>query len=159
MIEKSKQPGMLTKVRALKTDTGIKDKFLDHFLESMAKSYRGIRGRLPQANALNEFCATLPDNITSPVWRINGEAAFICNIILMNLKWHTGLDPPTLQSKFSIQSSSVSSSTFGEMLYRTNPRKLAQRDICLKRDCLPSIHLDLVAPSSRVQRLSTTPVH
>ena len=93
MIEKSKQPGTLTKVRALKTDTGIKDKFLDHFLESMAKSYRGIRGRALQANALDEFCATLPDNIISPVWRINGEVPFLSKNILTKFTQHSGLDP------------------------------------------------------------------
>ena len=73
MIEKSKQPGMLTKVRNLKTETGIKDAFLEHFLRGMAKSYQGIRGRSLQADALNEFCATLPNNVISPVWRIDGE--------------------------------------------------------------------------------------
>ena len=73
MIEKSKRLGTITQVRNMKTETGIKDTFLEHFLERMANSYRDVKGRAPKTQALGEFCATsLPANIISPVWRIGG---------------------------------------------------------------------------------------
>jgi len=73
MIEKSKQIGTITEVRNIKTNTGIKDTFLDHFLKKMADSYRGLKGKAAKTQALNEFCATaLPANIISPVWRVDG---------------------------------------------------------------------------------------
>lgn len=73
MIKKSKRIGTITKVRKAKTNTGIKDAFLDHFLKKMADSYRSLKGKAAKTQALDEFCAVaLPANIISPVWRVDG---------------------------------------------------------------------------------------
>jgi hypothetical protein len=73
MIEHSKKVGTITQVRGIRTRSGIKDTFLEHFLKKMADSYRGLRGRSQKTQALNEFCATsLPTNMISPIWRVDG---------------------------------------------------------------------------------------
>ena len=81
MIEKSKRLGTITEVRNMKTETGIKDTFLEHFLNRMADSYRNVKGKVPKTRALDEFCATsLPANIVSPVWRIDGMLRIVMTV-------------------------------------------------------------------------------
>lgn len=53
--------------------TGCKDTFQEHFLEKMAESYKGISGHTHQQDALNKCIASFPNNILSPVWRLEGE--------------------------------------------------------------------------------------
>lgn len=79
IIEKSKRPGTITQVQNTKTDTGIKDTFLDHFLKKMADSYCGLKGKATKA--LNKFCVTfLPIKIISPVWRVNGTLHLLVTV-------------------------------------------------------------------------------
>lgn len=53
--------------------TGIKDTFLEVFLERMYLSYKNKAGKSEKQHALDEFRATLPANILSPVWQIRGQ--------------------------------------------------------------------------------------
>ena len=62
--------GNLTKIQNHKTMTGLKDTFLKVFLSRMYASYKEKTSRLEKQHALNDFRATLPANILSPVWRI-----------------------------------------------------------------------------------------
>ncbi|KAI9435019.1 hypothetical protein BJY52DRAFT_1131296, partial [Lactarius psammicola] len=66
--------GKVSKIKAHKTSTGIKDTFLDAFLERMHLSYRDISTRHEKQVALDNFRATLPANTSmlSPVWQIQG---------------------------------------------------------------------------------------
>ncbi|KAI0259692.1 hypothetical protein BC834DRAFT_806373, partial [Gloeopeniophorella convolvens] len=72
MVVEAGQVGNLTKIKAHKTSTGIKDTFLDVFLERMYLSYKDKGGKVAKQNALNNFKRTLPENMLSPVWRIRG---------------------------------------------------------------------------------------
>ena len=75
MIEISKRVGTITQVQNIKTNTGIKDTFLDHFLKMMADSYRGLTSKVEKTQVLDQFCATsLPAEIISPVWRVDGAS-------------------------------------------------------------------------------------
>ena len=60
--------GNQTKVKAMKTASGLKDTYLDVFIDRMAKSYKNKRGVEQKQRALDEFKQTLPTNIISPVW-------------------------------------------------------------------------------------------
>lgn len=72
MIASSKVVGNKTKVGGFKTEKGVKDVYLDHFLNDMFRSYEGLRGRDARQRALDEHCEKLPTTMTSPVWRIQG---------------------------------------------------------------------------------------
>ncbi|KAI0259241.1 hypothetical protein BC834DRAFT_833886, partial [Gloeopeniophorella convolvens] len=72
MVVEAGQVGNLTKIKAHKTNTGIKDTFLDAFLERMYLSYKDKSGKVAKQNALDNFKHTLPENMLSPVWRIRG---------------------------------------------------------------------------------------
>ncbi|KAI9442451.1 hypothetical protein H4582DRAFT_1809218 [Lactarius indigo] len=72
MAGEAGQVGNLTKIRAHRTTTGIKDTFFEVYLDRMYLLYndRGSRGE--KQLALDLFRATLPANILSPIWRIRG---------------------------------------------------------------------------------------
>lgn len=72
MIADSKVVGKKTKVGSFKTETGIKDRYLDHFLDCMFHSYKELRGQDTRQRALDTYCGTLPTTLISPVWRIEG---------------------------------------------------------------------------------------
>ncbi|KAI0258168.1 hypothetical protein BC834DRAFT_836247, partial [Gloeopeniophorella convolvens] len=72
MVTEAGQVGNITKIKAHKTNTGIKDTFLDVFLERMYLSYKDKSGKVAKQNALDSFKHTLPENMLSPVWRIRG---------------------------------------------------------------------------------------
>ena len=64
--------GNVSKIRAHKTSTGIKDTFLETFLEWMHLSYKNKSGKYEKQVALDRFRSTLPESASmfSPVWRI-----------------------------------------------------------------------------------------
>ena len=84
MIASSKVVGNKMKVKGFRTEKGIKDTYLEHFLGGMFDSYKGLRGPDAQQRALNVYCETLPAMLVSPVWRI--EAAVISRMIHGELK-------------------------------------------------------------------------
>jgi hypothetical protein len=66
--------GNVSKIRAQKTSTGIKDTFLETYLNWMHLSYKSKSSRQDKQVALDNFRSTLPANtkMLSPVWRIRG---------------------------------------------------------------------------------------
>ncbi|KAG1749271.1 hypothetical protein EDB19DRAFT_1629684 [Suillus lakei] len=65
--------GNQTQIKQRKTATGIKDTFFESFLNHLAESYSKIRGgNRAKQEALDRAKETLPENVTSPVWRIKG---------------------------------------------------------------------------------------
>jgi hypothetical protein len=72
MFETMKSPRNQTKVKMQKTETGIKDRYLDFFLDKMASSYRKNDPKHIQQEALNEHVSKLTHDVYSPVWRIHG---------------------------------------------------------------------------------------
>ena len=73
MFQLAKQVGNQTAIKNEKTKTGLKDTYLDGFLDRMAASYKDCRGTTAKQSALDEFVATLPQNVLSPIWRIRGR--------------------------------------------------------------------------------------
>lgn len=65
--------GNQSKIKALKTSSGLKDTYLETFLGRIAGSYSKKRTKQSKQTALDEFMRTLPGNVLSPVWRIKGE--------------------------------------------------------------------------------------
>ncbi len=61
-----------TKVQNMRTESGVKDTYQMFFLDKIFKSYKKKRGRESKQAALDREIETLPDIITSPVWRIKG---------------------------------------------------------------------------------------
>ncbi|KAL1726516.1 hypothetical protein EV714DRAFT_219219 [Schizophyllum commune] len=55
-----------------RTETGIKDTYQLHFMESLFASYNKKRGRDNKLAALSAKVSKLPSNTMSPVWRIHG---------------------------------------------------------------------------------------
>lgn len=61
-----------TKVQQMRTSSGVKDTYQLHFLEKLFSSYKNKRGTQDKQTALDAEIKNLPDDITSPVWRIKG---------------------------------------------------------------------------------------
>jgi len=61
-----------TKVQKMRTESGVKDTYQMFFLDKIFKSYKKKRGRESKQAALDREIKSLPDIITSPVWRIKG---------------------------------------------------------------------------------------
>ena len=60
MFQLTKQVGNQTAIKNEKTKTGLKDMYLDAFLDRMAASYKDCRGTTAKQSVLDEFVATLP---------------------------------------------------------------------------------------------------
>jgi hypothetical protein len=73
--------GNQTRIKDLKTSTGIKDTYLDFFLDRMFTSYKKKRGITEKKKALDELVASLPECILSPVWRINGNVSYFIIVL------------------------------------------------------------------------------
>jgi hypothetical protein len=68
-----------TKVQKMRTESGVKDTYQMFFLDKIFKSYKKKRGRELKQAALDREIKSLPDIITSPVWRIKGaKFPFAC---------------------------------------------------------------------------------
>ncbi|KAJ6569397.1 hypothetical protein B0H19DRAFT_1257049 [Mycena capillaripes] len=61
-----------TKVKDMRTETGLKDKFQMVFIDKLFNSYKKKRGPETKCAALDAMLASLPQNTMSPVWRIKG---------------------------------------------------------------------------------------
>jgi hypothetical protein len=64
--------GNLSRVKAMKTASGLKDTYLESFMDHMASSYKKKQGKDAKQKALDDLKQTLPENVISPVWRIKG---------------------------------------------------------------------------------------
>ena len=64
--------GTQTKVKQMRTDSGVKDTYQMFFIDKIFRSYKKKRGTATKQAALDAQLEALPDNITSPVWRIKG---------------------------------------------------------------------------------------
>ncbi|KAJ7435966.1 hypothetical protein B0H11DRAFT_2256623 [Mycena galericulata] len=85
-----------TKVKNMRTASGIKDTFQLVFLEKLFDSYKGKRGVNAKQEALDSKLRSLPKNTTSPVWRIKGQIVHeaVNGAVIDNDKSpNTGLDP------------------------------------------------------------------
>ncbi|KAF9487548.1 hypothetical protein BDN71DRAFT_1404584, partial [Pleurotus eryngii] len=65
-------PGSKTRVKAMRTETGIKDTYQLHFIEQLFDSVKGKHGEAAKQAAINTKLRSFPSNVTSPVWHING---------------------------------------------------------------------------------------
>ncbi|KAK7027831.1 hypothetical protein R3P38DRAFT_3315357 [Favolaschia claudopus] len=61
-----------TKIKSLRTETGLKDTFQLVFIEKLFASYHKKRGAQTKQAALDAAVAALPKETMSPVWRIRG---------------------------------------------------------------------------------------
>jgi hypothetical protein len=78
MFAMASQVGKQTKIKELKTSTGTKDTFLDHFLEKLAGSYKKKQGTAAKQAVLDSQIHSLPTNVFSPVWQIKGIWTTTC---------------------------------------------------------------------------------
>uniref|UniRef100_A0A8H7XVA1 Uncharacterized protein n=1 Tax=Psilocybe cubensis TaxID=181762 RepID=A0A8H7XVA1_PSICU len=69
-LEQAKMIGTKSKLRAAKTETGIKDVFQDFFIEKLFKSYKGKVSTQAKEKALKAAVDKLPGDIKSPVWKL-----------------------------------------------------------------------------------------
>ena len=72
--------GNQSKVKDKKTSTGLKDTFLEHYLDGMAASYKKRCGGNSKQQGLDEFTQELPENVYSPVWCIKGNTSLEISI-------------------------------------------------------------------------------
>ncbi|KAG2029933.1 hypothetical protein BDR03DRAFT_1017714 [Suillus americanus] len=86
--------GNQTQIKQRKTSMGIKDTFLDLFLNCLAESHCKIRGgNKPKQEAPDRVKETLPENVISPVWQIKGLSTVftvLCRIDFNNIP---GINP------------------------------------------------------------------
>ncbi|KAI0311059.1 hypothetical protein OF83DRAFT_1177947 [Amylostereum chailletii] len=63
--------GKMTQVGKLKTERGVKDTFLEHFLDKVSNFSKRLKGKTAdKQNTINEYIQELPEFPVSPVWRI-----------------------------------------------------------------------------------------
>ncbi|KAI6028155.1 hypothetical protein EDC04DRAFT_2605807 [Pisolithus marmoratus] len=75
--------GNQTKIKNIKTSTGLKDRYLDYFLDEMASSYKKKHGNSSKQQALEEFVQKLPNNVYSPVWHIKDTPVEVLHTVLL----------------------------------------------------------------------------
>lgn len=85
-FEKATVVGNKTALKNLRTEKGVKDTIQEFFLDKLFTSYSGKKGLAQKKQALDNAVRQLPNNITSPVWRIDGELlfypiCFYCNLV------------------------------------------------------------------------------
>jgi hypothetical protein len=93
MFEEASTLDSKTKVQSMRTESGIKDTHQMFFLEKLFKSYKGKRGRESKQAALDTELGSLPDIITSPVWRIKGAVHIALSLSILTQTLASGLDP------------------------------------------------------------------
>ncbi|KAI6007742.1 hypothetical protein F5J12DRAFT_921093 [Pisolithus orientalis] len=64
--------GNQTKIKEKMTSTGLKDTYLEYFINGMAASCKRQHGSSSKQEALDVFIKGLPENVYSPVWCIKG---------------------------------------------------------------------------------------
>lgn len=67
----AKSVGAKTRIKTEKTENGIKDTVQDFFLDKLFASYKNTQPNQTKQAALDAAVAQLPDDITSPVWRLS----------------------------------------------------------------------------------------
>jgi hypothetical protein len=72
MFTEALKLGMQTKVKKMRTKSGVKDTYQMVFIDKIFQSYKNKRGTASKQAALDTLLETLPNNTTSPVWRIQG---------------------------------------------------------------------------------------
>ena len=78
----AKTIGAKTRLKVVRTEKGIKDTVQEFFLEKLFASYKGKHGPKAKQDALDAAVASLPSDITSPVWRLQGIFSKLLFIIL-----------------------------------------------------------------------------
>ncbi|THU93269.1 hypothetical protein K435DRAFT_829530 [Dendrothele bispora CBS 962.96] len=73
-LTEAKQLYTKTKIRNLRTETGVKDTYQDSFLDKLLNASGRKGSKTTKQSSLDEVIKTLPDDLktTSPVWRIKG---------------------------------------------------------------------------------------
>jgi hypothetical protein len=67
MFVNTAEVGNQTKIANNKTNTGIKDTYMEFFMDNIFASYKKIYGKEAKQRALDESRAQLPTNVLSPV--------------------------------------------------------------------------------------------
>ena len=85
-FEKATVVGNKTALKNLRTEKGVKDTIQEFFLDKLFTSYSGKKGLAQKKQALDNAVRQLPNNITSPIWHIDGEllffpTCFYCNLV------------------------------------------------------------------------------
>lgn len=76
----AKTVGGRTRSKAMRTESGIKDVYQDHFTEMIFKYVKRLRGSVQQKQAkVDRFVETLPERMVNPVWRIRGMSMCFFN--------------------------------------------------------------------------------
>ncbi|KAF8260388.1 hypothetical protein EI94DRAFT_1773711 [Lactarius quietus] len=158
---------MVARICAHKTSTGIKDTFLETFLEWMHLSHKNKSGRYDKHVTLDRFKATLPESTSmlSPVWQIQGldphtdtPVEILHTILLGFIKyfWHDvvhnqlGTNPPKKELlKTHLNSLDVSGLQIGQQLSRRTlvqyAGSLTGQDFRIIAQVAPYVLYDLVA--------------
>lgn len=76
--EMASKIGAKTHLKAARMNTGVKDTTQEVFLEKLIDSYKSAQGPAAKQAMLDEAFKNLPDDITSPVWRLDGALIPIC---------------------------------------------------------------------------------
>ncbi|THH18949.1 hypothetical protein EUX98_g8870 [Antrodiella citrinella] len=86
--------GNVVNIKTRKTETGLKDKALDSFMERLHASYKKLTGGLHRKQtALDAYIATLPpiEKMMSPVWRIKVEVLHVVLLGFVKYFWRDAI--------------------------------------------------------------------
>ncbi|KAF8996948.1 hypothetical protein BDZ89DRAFT_1256673 [Hymenopellis radicata] len=64
--------GSETRVKGMRTASGVKDTYQDFFIQKLFQSHKSKRTQQSKADALRSCITSLPDRVMSPVWRLQG---------------------------------------------------------------------------------------
>ena len=68
----SQTVGNQTKIQKKKTETGLKDMYLDHFIDRISSAYSKVNSYIHKQKVIDEMLPSIPAKPFSPVWRIQG---------------------------------------------------------------------------------------
>ncbi|KAG8937750.1 hypothetical protein FRC03_007888 [Tulasnella sp. 419] len=155
-----------TESERLKTEYGLKDRFAEHFLEKIFKTIQGKQGQAAK-DALQTVTHTLPQNYSSPVWRIKGldphtdTPVEILHVILLGVVkyfWWDAVDrvsernkPQLIARLSSIETKGLGISPIGGKTLAQYCRLLTGRDFRVISQAVPFVLHDLGLPSECIQ--------
>lgn len=151
--------GSKTRAKQLRTASGVKDTYQDHFSEMIAKFVKGLRGSVREKQArVDRLVESLPDNLINPVWRIQGKSQLPWISVTSGVMTETRLSQistliVTPLSRSSMLYSSASSSICGAMQWRVS--NLTKKPYC-RLACPPSMSQVSASLPWRERRLFNT---
>ncbi|KAF8919278.1 hypothetical protein CPB85DRAFT_1529674 [Mucidula mucida] len=136
-----------TRVKKMRTDTGVKDTFQLYFQDLLAASYKKKRGNESRQAALDAAIEALSEHVTSPVWCIKGDE--ILHVVLLGFVKYFWRDLIQNQLKKDDQKDALGLSPLPGDTFVKYAGSLVGRNFCAIAQVAPYVIYNLVNDECR----------